>query len=135
MISRIARFSIVLAGCLFVFAGVQVQRTWAQDHVVTSSDLQKDMNQAARTRRAEQSKIEAFLQTPRAKKALAAANIDYRTVEKGVPLLNDRELAELSARADKAHADFAAGSLTNEQLTYIIIALATAVIILVILKA
>lgn len=135
MISRIARFSIVLAGCLFVFAGVQVQRTWAQDHVVTSSDLQKEVNHAARIRRVQESKIEAFLQTRRAQKALAAANIDYRTIEKGVPLLNDRELADLSARADRAQSDFAAGSLTNEELTYIIIALATAVIVLIIVKA
>lgn len=135
MISRIARFSIVLSGCLFMFAGVQAQRTWAQEHVVTSSDLQKDVNQAARTRRSQELKIETFLQTPRAKKALAAVNIDYKTVEKGVPLLNDRELAGLSARAGKAQSDFAAGALTNQQLTYVIIALATAVIILVIIEA
>ncbi|MGH9736068.1 MAG: hypothetical protein ACRD8A_15935 [Candidatus Acidiferrales bacterium] len=135
MISRIARFSIVLSGCLFMFAGVQAQRTWAQEHVVSSSDLQKDVNQAARTRRSQELKIETFLQTPRAKKALAAANIDYKTVEKGVPLLNDPELAALSARAEKAQSDFAAGALTNQQLTYIIIALATAVIILVIIEA
>lgn len=135
MISRITRFSIVLAGFLFMLAGVQAQRTWAQDHVVTSSDLQKDLNKAAQTRRAQEAKIDAFLQTPQAKKALAAANIDYKTVEKGVPLLNDHELAQLSARADKAQSDFAAGSLTNEQLTYIIIALATAVIVLIIVKA
>lgn len=135
MISRITRFSIVLAGFLFMFAGVQAQRTWAQDHVVTSSDLQKDLNKAAQTRQAQEAKIDAFLRTPQAKKALAAANIDYRTVEKGVPLLNDHELAELSARAEKAQSDFAAGSLTNEQLTYIIIALATAVIVLIIVKA
>lgn len=118
-----------------MFAGVQAQRTWAQEHVVTSSDLQKDVNQAARTRRSQELKIETFLQTPRAKKALAAVNIDYKTVEKGVPLLNDRELAGLSARAGKAQSDFAAGALTNQQLTYVIIALATAVIILVIIEA
>lgn len=135
MISRITRFSIVLAGFLFMFAGVQAQRTWAQDHVVTSSDLQKDLNKAAQTRRAKEAKIEALLRTPQAKKALATANIDYKTVEKGVPLLSDHELAQLSARADKAQADFAAGSLTNEQLTYIIIALATAVIVLIIVKS
>jgi hypothetical protein len=135
MISRIARFSIVLMGCLFMFAGVQAQRTLAQDHVVTPSDLQKDLNHAAQARRAQEAKIDAFLQTPQAKKALTAANIDYKTVEKGVPLLSDHELAELAARADRARSDFAAGALTNEQLTYIIIALATAVIVLIIVKA
>lgn len=135
MISRITSLSIVLLGCLFMFAGMQAQRACAQDHVVSASDLRKAVNQTAQNRRAQEANIEAFLQAPRAKKALAAAHIDYRTVDKGVRLLSDREVAELSARADKAQADFAAGSLTNEQLTYIIIALATAVIILVILKA
>lgn len=135
MSARITRFSIVLVGCLFVFAGLQAQRTWAQDHVVTSSDLQKAVSHAAQTRHAQEAKIEAFLQTPNAKKALAAANIDYKTVDRGVQLLNDREVAELSARAEKAQSDFAAGALTNQQITYIIIALATAVIILVIVKA
>jgi Flp pilus assembly protein TadB len=132
MISRIVRYSIVLGGFMFMFAGMQAQRTWAQDHVVSSSDLRKDVSQAAQTRQAQEAKIEEFLRTPQAKKALAAASIDYKTVQKGVPLLNDREVAELSARADKAQKDFAAGSLTNQELTYIVIALATAVIILVI---
>ena len=135
MISRIVRFSIIVLGFSFVFAGVQAQRTWAQEHVVTSSDLRKDVSHAAQTRRTQEAKIEAFLSTPQAKRALASANIDYKTVEKGVSLLSDREVAELSARAEKARKDFAAGSLTNEQITYILIALATAVIILVILKA
>jgi hypothetical protein len=135
MISRIKRFSIVLVGFVFMSGGVQVQTTWAQDHVVTPSDLEKDLNRAAQTRRAQELKIESFLEAPRAKKALAAAAISYRTVEKGVPLLSDSELAELSARAAKAQSDFAAGALTNEELTYIIIALATAVIVLIALKA
>lgn len=135
MIARITRFSIVLVGCLFMFAGLQAQRACAQDHVVTSSDLQKAITQAAQTRHVQEARIEAFLQTPRAKKALASANIDYKTVDRGVRLLSDREVAELSARAEKAQADFAAGALTNQQITYIIIALATAVIILVIVKA
>jgi hypothetical protein len=135
MISRIVRFSIITMGFLFVFAGVRARSARAQEHVVTSSDLQKDVNHAAKVRQAQEGKIEQFLSTPQAKRALASANIDYKTVEKGVQLLNDREVAELSARAERAQRDFAAGSLTNEQITYILIALATAVIILVILEA
>lgn len=137
MISRIARFSIVLLGSLFMFAGLQAQGTWAQDqdHVVTPSDLQKAVNSAAQMRRTQEAKIEAFLQTAQARKALAASHLDYAIVQKGVRLLSDREVAELSARAQKAQSDFAAGALTNEQLTYIIIALATAVIVLIIVKA
>lgn len=135
MISRIARFSIIALAFSFLFAGVQAQRTWAQEHVVTSSDLRKDVNHAAQARQAQEARLEEFLSSPQAKKALASAHIDYRTVQKGVQLLSDNEVAQLSARADKAQNDFAAGSLTNEQITYILIALATAVIILVIIEA
>jgi len=132
MISRIVRFSFVAFASVFMFAAVQPQSVWAQDHVVSSTDLRKDVHQAAKARQTQEARIDAFLRTPQAKKALSAANIDYKTVENGVSLLNDKEVADLAARADKAQADFAAGSLTNEQLTYIIIALATAVIILII---
>ncbi|HUJ33326.1 MAG TPA: hypothetical protein VLY23_18740 [Candidatus Acidoferrum sp.] len=132
MISRITRYSLMLLGLLFVLAAFQSRPLWAQDHVVTSADLQKDVNQAAQVRQSREAKLEAFLSTPEAKKALRAANVDYKTVQKGVPMLSDAELARLAARADKAQADFAAGSLSNQDLTYIVIALATAVIVLII---
>jgi hypothetical protein len=132
MISRIARFPMVLVGLTFMFAGIQAQTARAQDHVVPQSDLQKAVSQAAKTRQAQEAKIDAFLGTPRARRALASADIDYKTVEKGLPLLSDREVAELSARSEKAQSQFAAGALSNQDLTYIVIALATAVIILVI---
>jgi hypothetical protein len=51
-------------------------------------------------------------------------------------LLNDKELARLAAQAEKVQADVAAGALDNhQQISYIIIALATAVLILVIVVA
>lgn len=102
------------------------------DHVVTSADLQNDVSQAAKVRQQQIATIDTFLSGDRAKQALRSANIDYSVVHNGVASLSDDELARLSARADKAQKDFAAGALTNEQITYIIIALATAVIILII---
>ena len=52
-----------------------------------------------------------------------------------VSLLGDDDLARLAAQTDRVRADLEAGALTNQQLTYIVIALATAVIILVIVVA
>jgi hypothetical protein len=132
MTSRIVRFSFVVFASWLMFAAVPPQNAWGQEHVVSSTDLEKDISQAAKARQAQEAKIEAFFKTPQAKKALDTANIDYQTVENGVRLLNDKEVAQLAARADKAQADFSAGALTNQQLTYIVIALATAVIILII---
>jgi len=49
--------------------------------------------------------------------------------------LSDEELARLAARTEKVRKDFAAGALTNQQITYIIIALATALIVVIIVVA
>jgi len=46
-------------------------------------------------------------------------------------LLDDEELAQLAARAEEPGAEVVGGALTNQQLTYIVIALATAVIVLI----
>ena len=72
--------------------------------------------------------------------ASGRAAIAWQQLGKGVddqvtaalPLLGDEELAQLASRAERAQADFAAGALSNQEITYILIALATAVIILVI---
>jgi hypothetical protein len=53
---------------------------------------------------------------------------------RAVPMLSDAELAQLSSRIDSAQTDFAAGALDNEHITYIIIALAAAVIVLVLIR-
>jgi hypothetical protein len=103
----------------------------AQDHVVSSTDLQKDVASAAQARQAHIANIQKFLSSDRAQRALKAGNMNYDVVRNGISTLSDDELARLSARADKAQKDFAAGALTNEQITYIIIALGAAVIVLI----
>jgi hypothetical protein len=104
-------------------------------HAVSLADLQKDVAASAATRQANEAKIENFLSTPQAREAMKKGGINYEAVKQAVPQLSADELASLGARADKAQKQFEAGALTNQQLTYIIIALATAVIIIVILKA
>jgi hypothetical protein len=56
-------------------------------------------------------------------------------VEKAIPLLNDEELDRLASQCSQVESDISAGALSNQEITYIIIALATAVIILVIVVA
>jgi hypothetical protein len=64
-------------------------------------------------------------------KALHSFKMGGDQVMKAVPMLSDAELAQLSAYIDSAQTDFAADALDNEHITYIIIALAAAVIVLV----
>lgn len=119
------------AAVLFATLVALPQGLAAQQHVVSPADLQKDVANAAQVRQQNIARIDKFLSTDQAQRALKAGNVNYDVVKSGVSTLSDDELARLSARADQTQKDFAAGALTNEQLTYIIIALATAVIILI----
>jgi len=57
--------------------------------------------------------------------------VDPRQVTTAVSTLNDQELSQLAARADKAQADFAAGNLSERDLILIILGIAILVLIIV----
>ncbi len=107
----------------------------AEEHVVTPADLQKALSEAASKRHESLAKIDRFLSQEPVQNALNKTGLGLSKIEHAIPQLNDEELARLAAQVDRIQADVTAGSLTNEQLTYIVIALATAVIILVIVAA
>jgi hypothetical protein len=66
---------------------------------------------------------------------LKTGKVDYQRVQKAVVTLSPDELARLASRTNQLQRDFAAGALTNQELTYIVIALAAAVIVLIAVKA
>jgi hypothetical protein len=107
----------------------------AEDHVVPLSELRENIVSVSKTRQRNVSTVERFLSSPVAEKAIKRAGFDRNTVVRAVATLSDDELSRLSARAERAQQDLAAGALSNQELTYIVIALATAVIILVIVAA
>ena len=103
----------------------------AENHVVSTAELQQATVSAARVRQQNITKVEKFFSSERAEKTLKSAHLDPVQIKKAVPSLSDQELARLASRADKAQKDFAAGALTNLQITYILIALGTAVVVLI----
>ncbi len=111
------------------------QDVLAQEHVVAAADLHRDMVAATQARHTNQAKVLKFFSSEQAKKALKSTTLSYEKVQKAVSQLSDEELVRLTATTEKVQNDFAAGALTNQQVTYIIIALATAVIILIIVAA
>lgn len=111
------------------------QDLFAQGHVVSPADLHRDLVAAAQARQNNQAKVLKFFSSEQAQKVLRSANLRYEKVEKAVSQLRDDEIARLAATTEKVQSDFAAGVLTSQQVTYIIIALATAVIILIIVVA
>lgn len=104
----------------------------AEDHVVSPAELRAGAIAAGDARQDSIRKLENFFTTEPVRKALRQKRMDSAQVAGAVSFLSDAELARLAARAQAVENDIAAGALTNQQLTYIVIALATAVIILVI---
>lgn len=107
----------------------------ADAHLVPLTELHRQAVEKTRNREQNLKSIKRALSLAPAQKALQAAGIDARSVTGKAMLLNDSELASLAARADKVANDFTAGALSNEHLTYIVIALATAVLIIVLVAA
>jgi hypothetical protein len=128
-LSRTAAAAILLT----LFPAVSMRAEEA--HVVPLADLHAKVADATRTRQENISKLDKFFADPPASKALGMVHLDGQQVQRAVASLSDDDLARLSARAERAHNDFSAGALNNEQLTYIVIALATAVLVLIIVKA
>ena len=103
----------------------------AQSHVVSPADLQKQVVAASQVRQHNLETVRHLLSTPTAEKAMKSANMDPQQVKTAVSTLNDQELAQLAARADKAQADFAAGNLSERDLVLIILAVAVLILIIV----
>jgi hypothetical protein len=103
----------------------------AADHVVAPSELHQKLAGAAQARQANLAAIDRFVSREPVQKALKAAGMEPAKARAAAQLLGDEELAKLAVRAAAYDRDFAAGALTNQQITYILIALAAALITLI----
>lgn len=122
----------VLAAALAGFAPAGLQ---AAEHVVPSEALTQRLESESARRAADEQALIRLFEAEASQKTLAAAGLDAQQVVAGVSALNADELSRLAERARAYQADVAAGALNNQQITYILIALGTAVIILVIVAA
>lgn len=119
------------AALLLVMIFAIPQNLLADTHVVSPSDLQKQIVDTTRDRQHNLTSVREFLSTTTAEKAMKSASIDPKKVQNAVSSLSDDELANLAQRSDKAQADFAAGTLSNRDLIWIILAIAVLVLIIV----
>ncbi len=111
------------------------QQLFAQEHVVSPDAIQHQLVDSAVQRQKNINTLNTFFGSASAQKALRSAGMSSEQVKRAVAQLSDSELAQLATKADHAQKDFAAGALTNQQITYILIALATAVIVIILVKA
>ena len=120
-----------LIACLFIVFFAIPPDVLAQNHVVSPADLQKEMVNATQARQHNLDTLDKFLSTPAAEKALKSAGVEAQQVKTAVSTLSDEDLAQLSARATRAQADFAAGRLSDRDLIWIIVAIAALILIIV----
>ena len=103
----------------------------AQTHVVSPSDIHKELVNAAQTRRENQQKVKGLFSSDETRKAMEAAQINPERVNTAISTLSDEELARLAARADNLDKDFAAGRISDRDLLFIILGIAALVLIIV----
>lgn len=103
----------------------------AQDHVVNPADLQKAAETASQARQQNVESLTKALSSPKAEKALKAAQIDPARVKSAVSSLSESDLARLASRANKAQDDFAAGRMDDRDLLLILVAIAALILIIV----
>ena len=95
--------------------------TNSDSHLVTSAQLDQQVRHASATRQKQIEDLTNFVSTPEAQKVMKDAKIDPSQVKTAIPSLSDAELADLSARADRAQKDFSAGILGTTTLLLIIL--------------
>ncbi len=103
----------------------------AQQHVVSPTDIHKELVNATQTRRQNRDKVRELFSSKTAQKALRKAGMDPAQVKTGISTLSDAELAQLASRADKARDDFAAGRLSDRDLLIVLVGLAALILIIV----
>lgn len=120
-----------VTACVMAVIFTVPQSVFAETHVISPSELQKQAVDATHDREQNLNTLRRFLSTPTADKAMKSSHIDPTKVQGAVSSLSDDELASLAQRAAKAQADFTAGSLSDRDLIWIIVAIAALVLIIV----
>jgi hypothetical protein len=121
----------VVTACILATIFAVPPSLFAQAHVVSPADLQEARLTATQLRQHNLETVRQFVSSEVAQKALKSAHLDPERVKNAVSTLSDQELAQLAARADKAQADFAAGTLSDRDLIIIILAIAALILIIV----
>ena len=129
---QVARVSLV--SCLAV-ALLIPQLLQAQSTIVQPSELKNAIQKASVTREKNLAQLRSFFSSKPVRAALSKTTMKPDRVKDAVASLTPEELAKFAERTQKIQADFAAGSLSNQELTYVVIALAAAVLVLVVVAA
>lgn len=98
-------------------------------HVVSNNVLQQQLQTHSNARRENIQSVTKFFSTPLAQRAMKIEHVSPTQVKNAIPTLSDSELANLSSRANQAQEQFAAGTLSTNQMLLLIIVLLVVVIL------
>lgn len=131
MPSLLRQFVRVATAAMLAVVFMIPQDVLAQNHVVSLAELQSATVAATQSRQRNIQTLQEFVSNPAAEKALRSAHIDAQQVKNAVSRLSDQEITQLAARASKAQANFAAGTLSDRDLIIILVAIAALILIIV----
>lgn len=129
--SRQSARSLTAAILATVIGFTPTAKAQAAQHVITPQDLNKATQDATRTRQQDIETLRGALSSEKAKQALESARMNPQQVQNAVAGLNDRELAQLAQRANKAQMDFSAGRMSDHDLLIILVCVAALILIIV----
>lgn len=107
------------------------QNALAQSHVVSSSDIQKDVAAASASHDKQVAQLENFFSSPQGQQAMKFTHVTYQQVNNAVQQLSSDDLARLSARSAAAQQNFTAGNITNRDLLLIALGILALILIIV----
>ena len=97
----------LLLGCVMAAPPAMI----AQNHVVSPGQIQNDITSSSATRQRNEQQLRSFLSNKDIQKAMKSEGVNPQQVTNAVSQLNDKDLANLAARSQKAQRDFAAGRI------------------------
>jgi hypothetical protein len=125
----------ILLTLAFAWLAAPAHCLFAEEHAVRAADLHQALVDSAKTRQANVETVQKFFSSKVVKETLSRRMMNFSKVEKAIPFLTDEELSRVASQCRQVESDISGGALSNQEITYILIALATAVIILVIVVA
>jgi len=119
------------ATLLVIVMSLQPNILLSQEHTVSTAELRHAIELSAEKRHNDAKLVRDFFSTEKVKNTLNASHLDAQKIEKAVSVMDDEDLSQLAGRVQLAQKEMVGGALSNEHLTYIVIALAAAVLVLV----
>ena len=101
----------------------------SNSHIVSNNALQQQVQTHSEVRQQNIQTVTRFFSSPLAQKAMTIEHVSPAQVTHAIPTLSDSELANLSSRANQAQQQFAAGTLSTNQMLLLIIVMLIVVLL------